>query len=693
MQVKVIETRRKLRVSKPYMKKFGLLLFAALCVGQALSQTKSKPKQLSADPSKWTMEDMKRFAAMSPDEQQAFKTKMLQQAEGQLKQKTAAMNINLDETVLPTSQLKPPKPDLQRISTIPAAPPSRQQLVQQVSKMEAALKSTIGPAIVQQVETFSAEKSLKEIQSATVGGWYGVSAESSMLLGVKAIAKDPTDLLSWNNLAALMNLNGLEHQAIPILQHCLTVEPDNSTLLNNIGQAWLGLGDLVKSKQFLQRCLKLDDLHPEANRSMALIYLFGNDNANALKHLEKEMQVAQRKSSLAYLVKSGQRDKINLAALRKRKMQMDGVPSRDFFTEIALDKFKIPDPPASSMATRAWKQEHAGLFKSLAEEMLFWMQAGTPSEEELKEDGRKHHGFYHDLVDELIRDLGDQYIPLFVYISEDDLPYLNQLHQEYAEKDRNTPCPDAAGISIEAYNRLCCDLKTPLIDQLMNKYNSYLSAKIEQAQSNYKQYINGLISIVQLDPSLANKLLVYRAVSHYFGFLQGAIGAYLVLDPYMTCYDARMTSEEAAAALKSAREVDIQCPSWLKMNVSLKVASLKADCEGFNIEADVYKLIQVGAEKKFKTGTSTLYVGAGISGSFKSVASGSIKQQFYVVFDHNNEFADLGMRGSASGDLAGGMIGAEFGYDFALNAGFNAQGAVKSKWVTNYEKALNFVKK
>ena len=99
----------------------------------------------------------------------------------------------------------------------------------------------------------------------------------------------------------------------------------------------------------------------------------------------------------------------------------------------------------------------------------------------------------------------------------------------------------------------------------------------------------------------------------------------------------------------------------------------------------------MGAEKKFKTGTSPLYVGAGIDGSFKGIASGSIQQQFYIVFDHNNEFADLGMRGSASGDLAGGMIGAEFGYDFAMNGGFNAQGEVKSDWITNYEKALSFV--
>jgi tetratricopeptide (TPR) repeat protein len=668
----------------------NLILFFFLCCSTALwSQTKPLP----SDPTKWTMEDMKRFAAMSPAEQADLKKKMLQQAEGQLKQAASAANIKLDETVLPTTQLQPPVKDLQRLATIPVTPPTRQQLLQNVSKMEAALKTTLTPQAVQKVEEFVADKSIKEIQSAAVGGFYADNPQAGLLLGMKAVQKESTDVVGWNNLAALMNMTGLEHQAIPILQNCLQEHPESSMLLNNMGQAFMGLGDLVKSKEFLQRCLKLDELHPEANRSMALIYLFGNDMANALKHLEKEFQIGQRKSSLAYLVKSGQRNKINLAALRKRKMQMDGTDNRDFFSEISLEKFKIPEPPASSKLTMKWREENAPLFKSISDEMLFWMKESQFTAEEIEADGKTHFGLYHDLVDELIQDLGDQYIPLFAYITEDDLGHLNQLHYDYMAKDKAIECPDSRGLSVEAFNKICCDLKTPAIDDLMNKYNSFISKRVKEAQSNYKQYINGLISIVQLDPSIANKRLVYTAVSQYFSWLSGAIGAYLIKEPYMNCYDTKLTSEEAQGMLESARNIDLQCPSWLKIDVSLKVAKLKGDCNGFNVEADVYKLINVGLEKKFKTGTSTLYVGAGIKGSFKGLASGSIKQQFYVVFDQNNEFADLGMRGSASGDLASGMIGAEFGYDFSMNSGFNAQGKVKSNWITNYEKALNFVAK
>lgn len=676
------------------MQKFTLVIIWSLCVQLAVGQT--KPQPLPADPAKWSMADMKRFAAMSTDEQQAFKKKMLQQAEGQLKEKADAANISIDETLLPTSGLKPPVLDAKRIATIPAAPPTRQQLMQNVAKMETALKTAVGPQVTQQVEQFVASKSVKEIQAATVGGFYDSNPESSLLLGMKAAMKDPADILGWNNLAAIMNLSGLEHQAVPILQHCLAAHPESSLVLNNMGQAWLGLGDLVKSKQFLQKCLSLDDLNPEANRSMALIYLFGNDMANALRHIEKEMQVGVRKSSLAYLVKSGQRDKINLAALRKKKMQMDGIPARDLFSEVSLEKFKIPGPPANSKASTAWRAENEGLLSSLMAEYMFWTNASNPGSAEMEAEGKKYFGLYHDLVQELVSDLGDQYIPLLSIIQEDDVAYLTQLHHDFAKKDKETKCPQPpndpgnTAINFEAYERQCCDLKTPLIDELMYKYNSFVTAKIKDAQSNYKQYINGLINAVQLDPSLSNKMMVYKAVANYFVFLQTAIGSYLVMDPHMSC-NTSMTSEQAKDIIESARNIALQCPLWLKLNVSLKVVSLKADCNGYNVEAEVYKLINVGVEKKFKTGTSTLYVGAGINGSFKNVASGSIKQQFYIVFDHNNDFSDLGMRGSASGDLAGGMVGAEFGYDFSLNSGFNAQGKTTSKWVTNYEKALGVV--
>lgn len=677
-----------------------LFLCALLCALSIITSAQSKQadKSLPTDPTKLTQADMQRIANMSPEEQAAWKAKMLKAAEEKLKTTAKAANITIDETVLPTTQLKPPVKDLKRLAMIPAAPPTRQQLLSEVSKMESALKTSVAPPVVQQVETFSANRSAKEIQNAAIGGFYGNNPEAALLLGMKATQKDPADVLGWNNLAALLNMSGLEHQAIPILQRCLAEVPNNSMLLNNIAQAYMGLGDLGKAKQFLQQCLAIDDMHPEANHSMALLHIYENQFEKAVEYLAKEMEVAHRRSSLAQVVKSGHRDKINFAAIRKRKMQRNGVADRDFFEEISLNKFILPDPPMRAEETARWKGEIKGLMESIVNEIQYWNNLAMNTDRDGKISGKMKPGIYSGLVDELLSDLGEQYIPLLGIVEEDDVPYLTGLHEQYAKRDYETPCPSPpldpgnTKAIFEAYEKKCCDIKTPLVDQLMSTYNSFILAKFREAQSNYKQYLNGIINIVQLDPNPAHEILVYKTVADYFTFLANAINSFLAMERPQGC-KSTMSTEEAEALIQSARNVNLKCPDWLKMNISLSVATLKADCSSFTIEADVYKTIQVGAEKKFTTGTSTLYVGAGISGSFKNVAAGSISQQFYVVFDHNNEFADLGMRGSASGNLVSGAIGADVSYDFAMNAGFNAQGKIKSDWITKYEKVLNYVTK
>lgn len=198
-------------------------------------------------------------------------------------------------------------------------------------------------------------------------------------------------------------------------------------------------------------------------------------------------------------------------------------------------------------------------------------------------------------------------------IGKNDVPHLTQLQNDYAKRDHELKCPQPplnpgnTAAVFAAYQQKCCDLKTPLIDELMYKHNSYVSVGIREAQSNYRQYINGLISIVQLDPSPGNRRLVYATVAGYFTFIANAINTYVVLDPYMSCHN-KLTTVEADEIISSAKSVDIECPSWLKMSVSLGVAKLKADCNGYNIEADIYKLIHRLAAKKISRQALPLYM-------------------------------------------------------------------------------------
>ena len=89
------------------------------------------------------------------------------------------------------------------------------------------------------------------------------------------------------------------------------------------------------------------------------------------------MMIAQRKSSLAHMKKNIEAKKLNLAALRKRKMQLDGTDKKNFFEEINLGIFRIPDLPQNAEAVNKWWVENGPFMKSLQSELFFWMNAET----------------------------------------------------------------------------------------------------------------------------------------------------------------------------------------------------------------------------------------------------------------------------------------------------------------------------
>lgn len=672
------------------MKRLSFLLFVLMIAVSAYSQKKPKAP---------VMPDMQKLMKMTPEEQKKYAEEMQKQLGQQAKEMADEYGMKIDPSALPGGEVTPPVKDIRRLSLIPATPPTRQQLLTQVSKMEAALKTQAGPQLTQQIEQFSSGKNGRELQRASVGGFYGDQPQAALLLAMKATQKQPDNPANWNNLGAMLNMNKMEEYAIPMLQRTLAENPQSATVLNNIGQGYLGLGDLNRSEQYFKQCLDIDPMHPEANRSMAMIKTFNGQFDEALQHFEKEFQIAQRKSSMAQLKRKIRNHTLTLTELRRRKMAMDGIPQKDFFSEIALGKFSIPDLPTNTDEVVGWSEKYKGFMQSLTQEFMFWSNAGVPTQKQLEEEGKKYPGVYFDLVNDLLSDLGKEYSGLLGLIEEDDVPFLQAMVEAWAKADHETICPsppadpnNGAAVAM-AYQKKCCDMRKPHADKLVAEYNAFLTHRIRIVQSRWKEYINGMINIVQLDPSMANKRVVYATVSQYFGFLLGCMQAVNLTNPPMECH-IKLTTQQADSILQSTRKVELECPSWLKINFSVSVAKVKADCDGFNVEADVYKLIKVGAEKSFKTGSSTLYVGAGVDGKFyKDILSTEVSQTFYIVFDNNNQFSDLGMRGTGSFDIANGMFGEEFTYDFSMSSGFSSNLEAKSGWVEKFEKAVGYIPK
>jgi tetratricopeptide (TPR) repeat protein len=89
-------------------------------------------------------------------------------------------------------------------------------------------------------------------------------AQAAMAMSMKAVQAAPTNANWQNNMASLLTQYGYAEQAIPVLQKLNTEFIDNSTVLNNLAQAWLDLGVTDSAKVYSLAAIKSNPLNSDA---------------------------------------------------------------------------------------------------------------------------------------------------------------------------------------------------------------------------------------------------------------------------------------------------------------------------------------------------------------------------------------------------------------------------------------------
>lgn len=670
------------------MKHLSAFLLALFIVNAPLAQMPS-------------MQEIEKLKKMSPAELAAYKEKMLKQYSQQAKDLSEQANFKLNDMDLPDFQIQMPPKDFKRLSLIPQQPPTLIQLSDMLRTTKKQIETVAKPEIIKEVKQVVETQKPENLSDAAVGAFYVDKPEQSILLGIESALKNSGDQTAWNNLAALMNMTGLEHKSIPILMNQLQADPNNSMMLNNMGQAYLGLGDIGLAEMFLKQCLQNDPLNPEANRSMGMIKFFYEQYEEGMKYFEKELEVAYRRSTLALL--RSKNKALNIYKLRKRR----NVPKTDYFDNLQLNKFKIPALPENTSQTAQAKMAGEAFGQSVLNEMMYWNGKASLSDEEIKADGQRMPGIYSDYVKALLQDLGEVYtleeLGLFTDL---DLNHLKELMNDYGARLMAAKCPEPpAGATFgeqEAYQKRCCDIRKRITDAFVSEYNAFVTRRGKRVLGTWREYINDLINIVSLDPSAANRIMVYRNLQQYCNILSMCFGSGQFIDPPSEC-NTMLTTAQADSLIASARNLDLSCPKWLNIEIDVKVAKIKADCDKYAIEAG--KLWQASYEHNFRTGTTTLAAGVGAKAKFFSdIGSADLKAMVYVSFDKNNEFSDVGIMGKASvkigdtpfkfaddigkagGTLAGteGMV--KLGLNSGLTSGVKGTGALAE--VVKIDKAL-----
>ena len=651
------------------------------------------------------MPDIAAMQKMTPAQLEAYKQQLIKQASQQAKAVSNQYNLKINEVALPDFQVQMPPKDFKRLALLPVQPPTLIQLADGLRQAKKDLQAALPATVVEEVQQITRVQTPAQQQSSSIAAFYGDKPAHALLISMNSALQNMNEVVGLNNLAAMFNMVKLEQKAVPILMNLLAKDPTNSMFLNNMGQAFLGLGELTVAEDFLTRCLMEDELHPEANHSMGMLKLFKKESEAAMKYFEKEMEVAYRGSTLALFKKNG--GKINLYNLRKKRKD---IPEKNFFEEINLSQFVIPSFPGKIEDSKKVKEETKDFAPSVHDEMMFWMN--TASELTLgykKEDGEKHHGIYHELVKVMLEDLEGLFPPENLSLFTDsDIETLQYMLSTYNTKMRALEekfPPHPLGLvpgEIEAWNKIVCNMKAPVMNAYMLEYNSFVSNRIATIQPRWKHYVNGLVSIVSLDPSDANKIAVYRTVQAYFSFVGFAWGQGQFIEPPEECQvKSELTTEQAEAILKSSRDPNINCPPYLNLDIDLQLARMKFDCSKYGLE--IGQGLMASYEKEFKTGKSTIAAGVGVKAKFLHLGKASAKQMLYLTFDDNNKLSDVGLKGTAGasigletealmvsdiGKISATLAGVEGGYTAGISSGLNAN--VKGtgifsdvKWQTN----------
>ncbi|MBS1509549.1 MAG: hypothetical protein JST86_01815 [Bacteroidetes bacterium] len=175
------------------------------------------------------------------------------------------------------------------------------------------------------------------IGNAAVGIWITGQLETAVCIMGKACTDNNTDADLLSNFAAMLSMGGAPHKAIPLLEYLNKLYPDNTTILNNLGQAWFYLGETDKANAQLNKVVKAFAYHPQANYTQCLIEQSKGNTTAAIEKMKNSLAYSFSTNKLNMLRKLGY--KIKASDMRK-PFQPDPNP-------LGLKNFMRPDVPTS----------------------------------------------------------------------------------------------------------------------------------------------------------------------------------------------------------------------------------------------------------------------------------------------------------------------------------------------------------
>ncbi len=210
-------------------------------------------------------------------------------------QRATGMPLSTDMPFLKENGL--PIKDSKVLASIPKTTLNTTQLQTYIQKTIAVVTIKVSPKSIQDAdEVARVFKTNYPSENYFSNGakilWLSGANESALVLMGRAVQLDMSDAENLNNYAVILIQHGGGNLAIPILQNLNARFPGNSTILNNIGQAWFSIGEFTHASQYLDSAIKIFPIHSMANYTKAIIEEANGNKQAAIQNMKASIKAA-----------------------------------------------------------------------------------------------------------------------------------------------------------------------------------------------------------------------------------------------------------------------------------------------------------------------------------------------------------------------------------------------------------------